>query len=241
MEESQAGIRVSRLGRNLNILPFPEAAGAKDLILCVTKGSAYKIEDEKRHIKANVYQSWILRKGVKAIPFKLKSVGSLANDAEKPQIFIYDKKNIGTQVDLPQKIYKNLHKFILNGRPERGFCCVDFVTYLFEKYSPQFHNSLNINEWEIAPFNASQIAIGEAVLIHNNMKPFQLNENENNVKWSELKHLDVQHFAIYIGSKIYLSLFGKRGPLAFTTLTELQRFYSINSEPLKGVKLLKPL
>ena len=222
------------------MIPFPPTANQTDLVLCIHTCSTNKILDKRRNTSVNVYECKILTKGVKPKSIKYKEIQEIALKSENTRVFISDKNFKVASVNLPQRIYANLHKFLQEGRPDLGFCCVDFVTYLFEKYSSKNLNSLDIDQWEFLPFKASQISPGEAVMLYKKEELDQAQDQKIDINWTKLKQLESKHFAIYIGANIYLSLLGKRGPLTFTTLKEMQKFYGSPNEPLNNVRLMNP-
>lgn len=112
---------------------------------------------------------------------------------------------------------KNLLEFIVKGRPHPNFACCDFVHYVYGFYS---HSSTKKERlWQKVPFSTEEaLAEGDVVCLTKNGLFVGI------------------HYLLYLTSKIYLSLLGSGGPLAFTTLAEAQREWGTTA-----VVVLKPI
>lgn len=114
-----------------------------------------------------------------------------------------NKEEICLNSTMPEKCNNALLKFLLNGRPSPKYCCVDFFMDSFGLYSDLKVNKIDLKKWEIQDLDEASLCTGDGIIIFNEvLKPV--------------------HFAIYLTNGIYLSLFGRKGPLIATNLDEMK-------------------
>lgn len=112
---------------------------------------------------------------------------------------------------LPSEIIKSILNFIKQGRTELGFCCIDFIELLYGKYEKK----LNYCEFD----TEKSISPGDVVCLTYVKKTEQDKDLPRFVK------NNLSHIMLYLGSKLYLSLFGSVGPLRVASLQTMRQNY----------------
>ncbi len=116
-------------------------------------------------------------------------------------------------VHLPETLSLNLLDFLEKGRPDPTyFCCIDFITYLFGEYKEP--NVFNTNSW-----------IFEKLLDQNKLKAGDV----ISISYIKKNEKQILHLAIYLGSGLYLSIWGTTRELRVATLLTMQKIYHGNT------------
>lgn len=145
----------------------------------------------------------------------------ISTTAQKIRLLIGPSLSSGQPFHLPDMVQRNLLLFLRLGRPDPAFCCFDFISLLYGQYDPSRVNSFDIGHWKIVEFNEEKLDAGDVLTIVAD-KP-SLGDVEQTMRslggaW--------KHSALYLGSKLYLSLLGRKGPLVATTIDQLMQGYA---------------
>lgn len=143
--------------------------------------------------------------------------------AEKLEVFI-QKGSIFEKVPLKEDIFTNLKSFLTQASSSSlpGFCCVDFVNLLFEKFRKENLNEFDAEQWSTYTFEEKELVEGDAIA--------------TGIKKEHETSLN--HFAMYLGSGLYLSVGGINGDLIITGLEPMKKMYEANSAMLLCPKKL---
>lgn len=118
------------------------------------------------------------------------------------------------------RIKKKFIRYLNHGRPVPGFACIDFITYLFDKFRDL--NNYHSEDWFVYPFEDKNLIPGATLITCKEVKKL-----EN----GQIQLLDPIHFSYYLGHKLYISVCGNNGPLLVTRLSEMKKAYG--DYPLK--------
>jgi hypothetical protein len=153
--------------------------------------------------------------------FSYQRVTLKMNNAIRPcnsiKINIIDKENKKQIMMLPETILSNLLN-LLSQQRNKQICCYDFVSILFNKF--KMIGYFNIFDWVIS----NEYQAGDAVALRSNLINF-LGYN-------------YEHYAVYLGEDIYMSILGKGNCIHFTTLEEMKKLYK--DTEVVGLKLITP-
>lgn len=144
----------------------------------------------------------------------------IATEASTISILIGRCTGKASKVDLPPLLQQNFLAFLRSGRPDPAFCCFDFISSLFGTYTPATVNSFDIGAWTITEWNEAKLAIGDVVAMITHaacLHEEPQTERSLGGRW--------KHAALYLGTGLYLSLMGRKGPLMVTTMEHLKRGY----------------
>lgn len=136
----------------------------------------------------------------------------LTETANELYFFCKTKKNEKIKpLPLPNNISSKILAFIQLGKPDQAFCCIDFVKLIRHDYE-----NLTYVEFE----GEKKLSPGDVICLTHMAK------TEVNQDLSKFVKENYSHFAIYLGGKVYLSVFGIcNGPLAVSSLEKMQEAY----------------
>ena len=120
---------------------------------------------------------------------------------------IEDSKGIHVEDTLSEQCKKTILDFASKGRPIKDYCCTDFLTDSYGLYSDQRVNHISSSSWRLDPLDEAALAPGDGITILD-------------------KDKTLAHYAIYLIDGVYLSVFGKEGPLVAATLDEMMEAYN---------------
>lgn len=142
-------------------------------------------------------------------PFK----GGMKLTAESLDVLVQTNGLFFESIPLDKKLTDRLLTFLVKGRPAPGFSCVDFVQYLYDQYEAGSTNTFHQAKWIISPYvKTTPLPPGEIIILAIDKGEFSSSE----------------HFALYLGYKLFLSVAGAEGYLIVTDLEEMENIYKTN-------------
>lgn len=133
---------------------------------------------------------------------------SLSPSTHYEVVFNYSYLNESKQIKLPKDMEQNLLCF-LSGSRRKNENCKDFINDLYFKCNTQPIYDIYFS---FAQTTIEDVTIGQAIAIGTHL---------NN-------QFRANHFAIYLGGDLYLSVLGVNNFLGVTTLEQLKVFYNDN-------------
>ena len=187
-------------------------------------GRAFKriacLNEDVTGLKIIVYRDYVYQvKFITTDKFAEFNVYSCEGKADLSKLNLYVAGKTLKPVVLNPQISHNLAKLISEGRPVKEFSCVDFINYLFDMWQEETLNEFFWNEWNVMVMqDVCQLAPGEVIFLS---KTTVLIEN-NQVPEQDMSC--VRHFALHLGSNLFISLYGEVG-LFVTSLEKMHAYY----------------
>lgn len=144
-----------------------------------------------------------------------KFKGGMRITAQKIKIYIQNSDH-SQRVFLPDRITHNLLDFILKGYSSSEYCCIDFVQQMYGLFKPEFISEI-AKEWIALPIDASslkKLPLGAAIMLADLV-------GEQGMLF--------KHFAMALGSDLYISLLGDNGIVGIMEFDQMQACYQASS------------
>lgn len=139
---------------------------------------------------------------------------TITQSIETLEILVKKTKRTGETVTkpllsgLPEHLKETILTFIRLGRPHAGFVCHDFVS-LFQDPDNVDYSSF-ASEKDLSP--------GDAICLTGQKR------TENDTDLSKFVATHKAHSAIYLGQKLFISIYGGIGPLKISSLPAMRQF-----------------
>lgn len=190
-----------------------------------------KVEKPVLNIQLNEYETYNCKtRTIQTIKFTMpiRKEWELAFKQKIKDINVIVQDKFFTRLNiLPENVGFKLLEFFSIDRPTENFNCFDFINFVFGFYRKDQGLSLQINKWSLKLLEIDSLGLGRAICLAKEIgsEAKFVYKKEYYVCQSNCYEL-ILHYALCIGSDLFLSVLGKGGPLIVTNLNSIKILYN---------------
>lgn len=193
--------------------------------------SDVKVEKPTLNIQLNEFETYNCKtRAIQTIKFTISSKKecelAFKQRIKDINVIIRDRFFTRTNI-LPENVGIKLLEFFSIDKPTDNFNCFDFVNFVFGIYQKDQGLSLQINKWSLKLLDLDSLGLGSAICFakEKGREAKFVYKKEYYVCQSNCYEL-ILHYALCIGSDLFLSVLGKGGPLIVTNLNSIKILYN---------------